>query len=308
MMFKTTTLTLLGIFTIFVLTAEDTHAQGEITQAQILDEAELYTQEIERIRLYLGIRPPRSRKFVMENAQPRHVYFQTQIAFRKSNQLAQQLTGVSRVAAPIAPEGDPSIAELSAIINAARAQLDVIEEALETTRPLPDLPKIRVPGMSGAMMRMVESNLILDELTGYRADWADIWDRLFQIITYLGGALPEENRYPPLEDHVPSKTVGDVAAHLLAIREAVAPASKSVGMTQVRTTITKPAEGGSSAEGISDLTATFVNEFAEMTFRLEAEDVDPPAYQRPSRVFPSHAYQLAQALRKQAEVLGEMYE
>ncbi|MGI9328024.1 MAG: hypothetical protein ACR2PZ_22580 [Pseudomonadales bacterium] len=283
------------------------YAESEVSEAQVYSEAELLYREIERVRLYAGVRAPRSREFRMENAQPRHVYFQTQIAFRRCNLLAQQMTGISRAAAPVAPEGDPSLTDTLAIIKAARGQLDVVEQTLEATAPLPEAPKIRKRDISSAMVRVVEANLLLHELTGYVAEWSDIWDRLFQIMTYVGGALPAENRYPALEEHVPGKSIADIAAHMLAIRAAAAPAFEAVGVSEVRTKIIKPAEGGSSAEGIADLAATFINDFAEVTYRLGAEEVDPPSYQRPNRVFASHVYQLATALRKQAELLGEMH-
>ncbi len=281
---------------------------AQVSAAQVYERAELLARELERIRFYMGVVPPRERRFTMQGAQPRHVFFQTQIAFRRCNLLAQQLTGISRTAAPVAPEDDPTVAEVYSIIEAARQQLDTVEEVLDATRPLPELPRIRARDMSGAMVRLVEANLLLHELTDYKADWSDIWDNLLLIITYVGGALPEERRYPALEPHIPGKSVADVAGHLLAIRNAAAPASEAVGITEVRTTITKPAEGGSSAEGLADLVTTYVNDFADITYRLGAEDVEPPDYVRPSRVFPSHAYQLAGALREQAQLLGEIYE
>lgn len=283
------------------------YAETEVTEEQVYAQAELLLREVERIRLYMGVRPPRSRTFTMENAQPRHVYFQTQIAFRRCNLLAQQLISISRVGAPVAPEGDPSLAEVYAILEATRGKLDIVEETLEATRPLPDAPKTRTRDVSGAMMRMVEANLLLNQITDFTADWSDIWDHLLLIITYIGGALPEESRYPALEDHLHGKTIADVANQLLQVRAAIAPASEAVGISEVRTTITKPAEGGPSAEGIFDLTTSLINEFAEITDRLGAEDVDPPNYERPTRVFPSHAFQLASVLREQAEALGEMY-
>ena len=284
------------------------HAADEITEEQVYTQTELLTLELERIRSYMGVQSPPSRTFRMSGAQPRHVFFQTQIAFRRCNLLAQQLTGISRVSAPVAPEGDPSLADVSAILGATRNQLDIIEETLEATAPLPDAPRIRNRDISGAMVRIVEANLLLHELTGFKADWADIWDQLIQIMTYVGGALPEESRYPALEAYTPQKSIADVAALLLSIRRAAAPASESVGITEVRTIITNPAEGGSSAEGLSDLTTTYLYDLAEVTHRLGAQDVDPPTYERPVRVFPSHVFQLAKALLIQVEAMSVQYE
>jgi hypothetical protein len=37
--------------------------------------------------------------------------------------------------------------------------------------------------------------------------------------------------------------------------------------------------------------------------RLDGDDVSAPEYERPARIFPSHAYQLAQVFHQQVELL-----
>jgi hypothetical protein len=280
------------------------YADTEITEAQIYSQAELLNREVERIRHYLGVLPPRSRTFRLANAQLRHVYFQTQVAFRRSNLLAHQQTGISTLAAPVAPEGDPSIAEVHAIIVATRGQLDIVEEVLEIPGLLTETKKGRSRGVSAALMQIIRTNELLSQVTEFNAKWSDIWDRLNLIVTYVGGLLPEESRYPDLEEYVPGKMPADVVQRLFATRAAFAPVSESVGVAELQVTVIKAPEGGTSSGSVHDVSMTLVNDFAEVTLRLDAEDVDPPSYNRPSRVLPSHAFQLAGVLLKQAEAIG----
>ncbi|NKB96952.1 MAG: hypothetical protein GKR90_00415 [Pseudomonadales bacterium] len=294
----------LGMFTIPIHLAQ---AQAELSEGDVYDQAELLHQEVERIRQQLGVLPPRSRTFRLENAQPRHVYFQTQVAFRRSNLLAHQQTGVSTVAAPVAPEGDPSLAQVHSIIQATRAQLDVVKEVLEIDPAISETKRGRGKNVSGALMEVIRSNEILGEVTEFSADWSDIWDRLNLIMAYIGGLLPEGSRYPELAEYVPRKMPGDVALRLFATRAAFAPVAESVGVAELKVTVIRSPEGGTSSTSVHDVSMTLINDIAEVTLRLGAEDVDPPGYVRPSRVLPSHVFQLAGALLEQAKAVGDAH-
>lgn len=283
------------------------YAENTVTAADAYAEAELLLRELERIRQYMGVRPPRSSESRMRGVEPRQVFYQVQGIFRKSNLLANQLTGVSRSNAPVAPETVVSVGNLIDILKATRLQLDIVEETLDVARPLAEPRKIKNPDISATMLLVIEADFLLNRLTRFRAEWSDIYDRVIQVMTYVGGALPEEVRYPALEPHESRKVPQDVGVELFAARTAAAPASRAVGVSVIEATIVRREEGGLSAEGVSYLSTTLLHDFAEITFRLRADDVDPPDYPRPARVFASHVYQLAVALRKQAELLGAKY-
>lgn len=284
-----------------------TQAAETASAAVAYAEAELLLRELERIRQYMGVRPPRSSESRMKGAEARQVFYAAQNIYRKCSLLANQLTGVSRISPPIAPETGVSAADLVGILKLAREQVDVVESALEVTLPLPPARKVRKPDMSDAMLVVIDSDFLLNRLTGYQAAWPDIYDHLLQIITYLGGALPAEQRYPRLDPHVPAKMPQDIGLELFAARAASRAASREAGVAVIDATIVRAEEGGLSAEGVAYLTTTLRHDFAEITIRLGADDVDSPEYKRPARVLPSHVYQLAVALRKQAELLGARY-
>ena len=283
------------------------YAEDAVTEADAYAEAELLVRELERIRLYMGVRSPRSSESRMRGAEPHQVFYQVQGIFRKSNLLANQLTGVSRSSAPIATGDEVKVADVLSALTATRDQLDIVEETLEATRPLAEPRRERNPNMSATMLLVIEADFILNRLTGFRAEWSDIYDRILQTMTYVAGALPEGQRYPALEAHVAEIMPQQVGETLFAARMAGAPASRAAGVSVIEATIVRGEEGGLSAEGVSYLSTTLLHDFAEITFRLEADDADPPEYPRPPRIFPSHVYQLAVALRKQAELLGAQY-
>ena len=282
-------------------------AENAPTAADAYAEAELLLRELERIRQYMGVRAPRSSETRMRGAEPRQVFYQVQGIFRKANLLASQLTGISRTGAPVAPESIVSVGDLLDVLKATRLQLDVVEATLDATRPLAEPREIRNPDISATMLLVIQADFLLNRLTGFRPEWSDIYDRVIQIMAYVGGALPADVRYPVLEPHQSGKMPQDVGAELFAVRAAAAPASRAAGVSVIEATIVRGEEGGLSAEGVSYLTTTLLHDFAEITFRLRADDVEAPDYPRPARVFASHVHQLAVALRKQAELLGARY-
>ncbi len=299
---------MLVVFSILVASTNPAvHAEDAATPASVFAEAELLLRELERIRQHMGVRPPRSSESRMTGAEPRQVFYQAQGIFRKANLLANQLTGVSRSSAPVAPETVVGVGDLISVLSATRLQLDIVEQTLDITEPLSKPRRLRNPDISATMLLVIEADFLLNRLTGFRAKWSDVYDRVIQIMTYVGGALPEDERYPALEPHVSGKMPQEVGVELFAARAAAAPASRVAGVSVIEVNIVKPEEGGLSAEGVSYLSTTLLHDFAEITFRLRAEDVDPPDYPRPARVLPSHVYQLAVALRKQAELLGAKY-
>ena len=130
-----------------------------------------------------------------------------------------------------------------------------------------------------------------------------IYDRVYQAVTYVGGVLPAETRYPQLEGFTCCKMPQDVYVHMLGTMEAARPIAEKHNLQLIRVIADKQAEGGASREVVYDLTTTLVSDLGELTLRMDGEDVAGPEYPRPVRIFPAHVFQLAVALRKQVELL-----
>ena len=276
----------------------ETLAIDQITDNHVYQQVGVLRNEIEQIRLLVGERPPRSRSFRVSDVQPRQVYFQAQTLFRKANQLAQEIAGVSRQAPATAPDREIVAGDVYQMLSAARDQLQVVRGALQVNEPVqvPDLPRNRQ--MSDVMLETVMVMDVFNTLIQERADWPGIYDRLVQIITYAGGAVPEDSRYPQLPAHECCKMPQDVIVVLLEAMERVRPVAEDAGLTVVRVESMEAEEGGASTDTVYDLTTTLVTDFAELTLRIGGDDIAPPDYPRPARIFPSHAFQLAQVFDK----------
>ncbi|MGI9328425.1 MAG: hypothetical protein ACR2PZ_24630 [Pseudomonadales bacterium] len=283
--------------------AQDKRA-SELQPAQLLQNVATLREEIEQIRLTIGKRLPRSREFKLADVEPRQVFFQAQTLFRKCNRLAQEVAGVSRQAPMSAPEHDVSSVDVNTMIDAARQQLQLVKKALEISAE-PAAPKLRRRTTSADVMHdIIEAGYILNQLVSERADWADIYDRVAQMQTYIGGGLPDQARYPTLPDYECCKMPQDVYALLAEAMDRARPLAESVDLALIRVIPGKAAEGGASTDTVYDLTTTMVSDLAELTLRMELDEVAGPSYERPPRIYPSHVYALAKVLGDQITTLN----
>jgi hypothetical protein len=253
----------------------------------------------------LGVQPPPERDFVIRDATPRQVFFQAQTLFRKCNTLAQEIAGISRQAAAQAPAEEIRTADVQAVVKAAREQLGYVNAALVINDQL-EVPVLNRRSTNGDVLRdIVQAGYFLNELTIRQADWPSIYDRILQMVTYVGGALPEDERFPALPAFECCKMPEDVYQRLLGQMEASRPLAESVELFFMRIESRRRPPNGASKGTVFDLTTTMLSDLAELTLRLDGEDVPMPAYERPARIFPSHAYQLAGVLGEQLAKFGQ---
>ena len=97
----------------------------------------------------------------------------------------------------------------------------------------------------------------------------------------------------------------DVYQRLLTNMEATRGLAASMQLTFMRIESRKRPPHGASTGTVYDLTTTMVSDLGELTLRLDGEDVTYPEYDRPLRIFPSHAFQLAGVLETQLAMLRE---
>jgi hypothetical protein len=285
--------------------AEEIPKAASLSPAQLLQDVDELRAEIEQIRLTIGKRLPRDREFKLSKVSTRQVYFQAQTLFRKCNRLAQEVAGVSRQAPKAAPEGGISETDVDEIIQASRAQLQLAKAALDIQEPVA-VPRLqRRASHADVMHGIIEAGYVLNRLINEQPDWTSIYDRVVQMMTYVSGDLPEEGRYPDLPAHECCKMPQDVYAELSAVLAAARPLAQKVDLEFIEIIPGKSAEGGASTATVYDLTTTMISDLAELTLRMEVEEVSPPTYEQPPRIFPSHVFQLAKVLNGQISRLGE---
>lgn len=278
-------------------------AVAEVTVIDLQRDVDSLLNEVEQIRTVMGIRPPRARDFALVGVVPRQIYFQARTLFNKTNTLAQEVAGVSRQSLAPAPDRDLTLDDSAELLADARAQLAIVREALEIAEaPAPAKPRRRAKA-EDVMHDIIEAGYILNQMTTETPDWTQIYDRVYQTITYVGGVLEEDVRYPSLEPFECCKQPEAVYARLVGTMEAARQVATKHGLELVKIVPRVRAEGGASPETVYDLTTTLVSDFGELTLRMDGDDIAGPNYARPARILPSHVYQLVSALEQQVKLL-----
>jgi hypothetical protein len=91
----------------------------------------------------------------------------------------------------------------------------------------------------------------------------------------------------------------NVIVVLLRAMETARPVAEKAGFTIVAVEPMQAEEGGASTDTVFDVTNTLITDVGELSLEIGGEDVAAPAYSRPGRSLPSHAYQLTQVFSAQ---------
>lgn len=278
---------------------------AEIDASQLFKAVTEIRSEIEQIRQVIGEPLPPTREYRIHDAVPRHVYYQAQTLFRKSNQFAQQMAGVSRQSPRQAPEGEITDNDVLGVLNDAREQLGLVKAALGIDEAVPQARLERRKRPSDVLHALIEVGREINFISGRSVAWTTIYDRVLLAITYVGGALPEATRFPPLPEFQTGKFPEDVFNQLAECMELSRTLAAENGVAILRLESIRRSEVGPTAIEVGDLATIVLSDLAELTYEMAAEDVAAPEYAHPNRVFPNHLYQLAGVLKTQLEMLVE---
>lgn len=278
---------------------------AEINAGELFKSVTELRAEVEQIRIVMGEPLPPSREFRIHDAVPRHVFYQAQTLFRKSNQFAQQIAGVSRQPPRSAPEGAIESDDVLLLLNDSREQLGFVKAALGITEPVAQAKLDPRKRPSDVLYDLIEAGRVVSFISGHAVAWTSIYDRVLLAITYVGGALPEESRFPPLPDFESGKFPQHVFGRLQRCMELSRAPAAEHGVAILRVEPIRRTEVGPTAIEVLDMATIVLSDLAELTYEMEAEDVPRPEYPHPSRVFPSHVYQLVGVLQAQLEMLAE---
>ena len=280
------------------------------TRAAAIDANELFRSvtelrsEVEQIRQVMGEPLPLTREYRIHDAAPRHVFYQAQNLFRKANQFAQQMAGVSRQSPRQAPEGEIRHEDVLTVLNDARSQLGLVKAALGIEAAAPEAPAQRRKQPSDVLHDIIDAGREINFISGRSVAWTTIYDRILLAVTYVGGALPEATRFPPLAPHQTGKFPEDVLNRLVECMQLSRKPAAEHGVAMVRVESIRATEVGPTAIEVGDVATILLSDLAELTLQMKAEDVTAPEYPHPNRVFPSHVFQLAGVLKAQLETLA----
>ena len=281
------------------------HARAaQIDAAQLFKSVSELRSEIEQIRVVMGEPLPPTREFRIYDAVPRHVFYQAQTLFRKSNQFAQQMAGVSRQSPRPAPEGDIGAEDVLVVLNDTREQLGLVKSTLGIEGTVPESKPDRRKRTSDVLHAIIEAGRDINFISRRYDAWSTIYDRVLLAITYVGGALPEESRFPPLPPFESGKFPQDVINRILDCMELSRTPAEQHDVAVLRLESIRRTEVGATAIEVLDMATIVLSDLAELTYTMKAEDVPIPDYAHPNRVFPSHVFQLVGVLQAQLEILA----
>ncbi len=281
--------------------AEDTGSadSSEVREADVFREIATFADLVEQVRFHTGTSQPLSRKVRVRSTAPRHLYYQAQTLFRKSNQLAREWAGAARRRPSPAPEGEIEPAEVVRLLRDAESQMDLVRVALgiEGSKP----KKSSVPRRSGqAMALLLETGRQLNLMGAGRVSLADSFDQLLLASTYLAGVDPDTT-YPPLPEYQAGRLPADLYQQITTCMHAVSKIARKHGTVALDMDVSDILYVGTN--DVYDLATILLADVAYLTWRMEAQDVDPMEIVHPTRVFPSHAHQIAELIELQ---LAEM--
>ena len=277
---------------------------AEIDAAQLFKSVSELRSEIEQIRVVMGEPLPPTREFRIYDAAPRHVFYQAQTLFRKSNQFAQQMAGVSRQSPRPAPEGDIGAEDVLVVLNDTREQLGLVKSTLGIEGTVPESKPDRRKRTSDVLHDIIEAGRDINFISARYDAWSTIYDRVLLAITYVGGALPEETRFPLLPPFESGKFPQDVLNRILVCMELSRTPAERHDVAVLRLESIRRTEVGATAIEVLDMATIVMSDLAELTYAMQAEDVPIPDYPHPNRVFPSHVFQLVGVLQAQLEILA----
>lgn len=288
-----------------------TPATGEdsITPPQVYQAVAQVTADIGLVRAVMGRPVLTSQPWIVEEAEPRHVFYQAQTLFRKSNRLAQEIAGSSRQSPTPAPEGEIQPAHVFAVVAAAQAQITTVRQelAIGLRADLPVLEPERQP--RDVLQAIVQASRQLNLLLDRSMKPEDVYDRLHLATTYVAGALTrddDEPLYGTLPPFEPAKVPGDVYRRVLECLQLTTTIGEKRGISVLRPNLRRELRRKDIAPSdVFDVATTVLSELAFLTLELDAKDVPPTPLEKPKHVFPSHVYQLAGMLQDELAKLEE---
>lgn len=274
------------------------HAAGaeEIAPPHVFQAARQAAGDVEVLREYMGRAEVTAAPWVVDHAEPRHVYYQAQTLARKANRLALQF-GTDAADLPEVPEGDIVPANVLELVLTAHGRIDAVraEFGLARSNGHEDIDADRLP--RDVLREVVQINRQLNFMLDNPIRPVDVYGRIELAAAYVAGALTEDPSQPiygTLPPFEPGKQPTDVYQRVLeclGIAQRVG-ARRGIEVLQLnlrresRRRDVRPAD-------VYDLATTVLAELAHLTLELDAHDVDLPPVERPRHVFPAHVFQMA---------------
>lgn len=262
--------------------------------------------DVELIREVMGRPYDDSPRLPASDVSQLELFFQAQTLFRKSNQLAQEIAGVGRQAAPPAPEEELLPADTLAVVAAAYEQIQTAKSALGIEGRIETQRRDTPVSPTGVFMAIIDLNRQLNLIIEEPISPEDVFGQVTLASVYAASALAEVAGTAALPSEIPfdgHKRPADVYGRLLECLDIISEVAEKTGVGVLSLSSRRNLPDDIEPGHVYDIARIVVADLAILADSMGAEDsyTELPT---PERIFPTQVYERASLLRQQLEILN----
>ncbi len=279
----------------------------EVMPADVLQEVQLFTQELEILRQYIGAPKAVALPILVNNAAPHDVYFQALTLFNKIDLLAFDITLKHRSKPSAMPTGVIKPSNVLALVQESHLTLAGImaEFGVMDQHTLPEKRPDTQPAEVFQLILATNQQLNLLLRQPYAA--SDAYMQISKAIGYATILLtpyPQAIPIPEPSPFEPNKNPGDVYFRLLSCLTEISQIFATLGLSPLMIDAVKIDRDQIISSDLFDLASLVVArlDFLYKHQQLQQKEQLPVAYY-PGRKFPADVYQRAGILLNQLQQL-----
>jgi hypothetical protein len=278
---------------------------AQITNKDVFIAAEELADELELIREVMGRPYDESPRLPVAGVSMAEVFFQAQTLLRKANQLAREIAQAPSAAMSSPPEGDITAADVHALVASALEQVKLVRAELEITEPvIRQLREAEMPA-TGLFSTIVDANRQLDLLITNAITPADVFEEVSFALIYASGMLAERaaDVDVPAAPFPGPKRPADVYIQLLDCIDIAHRIASTQGVEVLSLSSRRNVPASVEPGHVYDIANILTADLAMLAKVIGAEQTHEDLGPTPKHIFPSHAYQRAETLKRKLEAL-----
>jgi hypothetical protein len=278
---------------------------ARITNKDVFIAAEELADELELIREVMGRPYDESPRLPVAGVSMAEVFFQAQTLLRKANQLAREIAQAPGATMSSPPEGDITAAEVHELVASALEQIKLVRAELEITEPvIRQLREAEMPA-TGLFSTIVDANRQLDLLITNAITPADVFEEVSFALIYTSGMLAERAAGVDIPDapFPGPKRPADVYIQLLDCIDIAHRIASTQGVEVLSLSSRRNVPGNVEPGHVYDIANILTADLAMLAKVIGAEQTREDLGPTPKHIFPSHAYQRAETLKRKLEAL-----